>query len=140
MAVISPTGVAGIVVFSSSAYSTVMPLIHDEINISARIKKNNHLGNIRWPGLNYRTGLLTDIPSHVYLTKGDTVITSGNSFIFPEGLLIGIVEQYYNETGDKFNMADIRFATDFNNLSFVYVVSNRNREAELSTLNMKSDE
>jgi rod shape-determining protein MreC len=78
---------------------------------------------MEWNGKDYRQGLLTDIPTHVSIVKGDTIITSGNSYIFPEGILIGTVEEYYSENNDKFNKALINYSVDYNNLYFVYVIS-----------------
>lgn len=135
MAIISPDGVVGLVVYASAEYSVVMSALHRDIKINARIKKNNHLGNMQWNGLNYRTGLLTDIPSHVSVDKGDTIVTSGNSFIFPSGLLIGTVEEYISIRGENFNQARIRFSSDFNSLTFVYVLRNKNRKAQTDTFN-----
>ena len=54
--------------------------------------------------------------------KGDTIITSGNSDIFPQGLLIGTIENYTIAQDDNFNNATMRFATDFNSLSYVEIV------------------
>ncbi len=58
------------------------------------------------------------------LSREDTIITSGNSYIFPEGILIGTVEEYYSKSNEKFNKALINFSVDYNNLYFVYVISN----------------
>ncbi|MCD4696011.1 MAG: rod shape-determining protein MreC [Bacteroidales bacterium] len=124
MGVISSGGVVGTVVEVSQNFARVMSVLHIRNKINARIKKNRHLGNLEWNGKDYKFGLLTDIPSHVELLKGDSIITSGNSNIFPEGISIGIVEEYYNNAGNKFNTAVINFTVDFNNLYDVYVILN----------------
>ncbi|MEZ5198818.1 MAG: rod shape-determining protein MreC [Bacteroidales bacterium] len=66
------------------------------------------------------------------LSKGDTIITSGNSFIFPEGVLIGTVDEYESKAGEKFGSARVRFSVDFNKLYYVYVITNLLVEEQLS--------
>jgi len=88
------------------------------------LKKNRHLGNIEWEGKDYRWGILTDIPNHVRLDKGDTIVTSGNSFIFPEGLVIGRVKDFKQQSTEKFNKATINFSVDYNNIHHVFVITN----------------
>ena len=124
MGVITATGVVGTVVEVSDHYARIMSVLHVQNKINARIKKNRHLGNIEWDGKDYRKGLLTDIPSHVSLDAGDTIITSGNSFIFPEGLVIGTVEEYSRQSSEKFNTASVRFSVDYNRLDHVYIITN----------------
>jgi rod shape-determining protein MreC len=133
MGVISSRGIVGTVVEVSENYSLVMSVLHINNRINARIKKNNHLGNMEWNGDNYRYGMLTDIPVHVDLNKGDTIITSGNSNIFPEDIPIGIVNEYYQDKNEKFNTARIAYFEDYNQLYYVYVIQNLQR-AEKSSL------
>lgn len=128
MGVITSTGVVGIVVEVSDHFSRVMSVLHIQNKINARIKKNRHLGNIEWDGKDYREGLLTDIPSHVTLLTGDTIITSGNSMIFPEGLVIGTVQEFSMNTSEKFNTATVRFAVDYNSLHHVLIITNLMKE------------
>ena len=140
MGVISSRGVVGTVVQVSDNYSVIMPIINISNKINARIKKNNHIGNIEWDGENSGYGLLTDIPTHVNLILGDSIITSGFSHIFPEGINIGLVEEYYTGGGQKFNSARISFAVDFNNLYFVYVIKNLMRNEQLMLEEGSEDE
>jgi len=135
MGVITSNGIVGTVVDVSDNFSRVMTILHESNKINARIKKNNHIGNVEWDGKDYRQGLLTDIPTHVNLHKGDTIITSGNSFIFPEGILVGTVEEHLIDEGGKFNKARINFSVDYNNLYFVYVIVNLMKEEQLNLEN-----
>lgn len=137
MGVVCPKGIVGTVIDVSKHFSRVMPVINTSNKINARIKKNDHLGNIEWDGKDYQYCLLTDIPSHVRLFKGDTIITSGNSFIFPKGILIGTVDEYYSIQGEKFAKARVRFSVDYNNLYYAYVITNLMLEEQL---NLESEE
>lgn len=128
MGVISPKGVLGTVVEVSENYSTIMSVLHINYKVSARIKKNRHMGSMIWDGENYRKGILTDIPTHVNLIKGDTIITSGNSHVFPEGITVGVANDYLKEPGEKFNTAIIDFSVDYNNVFSAYVITNLKKE------------
>jgi rod shape-determining protein MreC len=122
MGVIIGNRIVGQVVSVSSHFSWVMSLLNKDSRISGKFKKNDQLVNIEWSGGNYRKGDVREIPKHVQIMKGDTIITSGNSDIFPQGLLIGTIDTYNLVQDDNFNNATMLFATDFNSLSYVEVV------------------
>jgi len=124
MGVISAEGIVGTVIGVSKNYCSVMLVLHKDARISARIKKNNQLVNVVWNDIDYLYGTLEDIPAHLQLNYGDTIVSSGNSFIFPEGIKIGTIENYFNEPGKSLNSAKIKFSTDFNSLYFVYIIDN----------------
>ena len=71
---------------------------------------------------NYRYGMVEDIPTHIILKQGDTILTSSHSYIFPEDLMVGTIEEFYPTAIDALNKAKIRFATDFATLRHVYVI------------------
>ena len=127
MGVITSDGIVGIITDVSDHFSSGISILHKDSRISGRIKKNQHLVNVSWNGVNYRIGKLEDIPTHVELQPGDTIITSGNSHIFPEGILIGTVDKVY-DTQQLFKSADIRFSVDYNRLYFVYIIESMERE------------
>ena len=124
MGVFTSDGVIGTVIEVSENFSRVMSILHKKYKLNAKIKKNGHLGTIEWDGLNYKIGTLRDIPTHVKLYKHDTVITSGNSYIFPEGILIGTVNEYIADHNDKFNKVSIIYSIDYNKLYYVYIIKN----------------
>jgi len=128
MAVIAPDGVVGQVVEVSDHFSSVMSVLNSQSRISAKLRKSSQVGSLSWNGEDYRMGKLVDIPSHVQFETGDTVVTSGYSFIYPEGRLIGVVVDSSIEPGDNFFKIDVRFAVDFNNLQYVYAVKNLFRD------------
>lgn len=122
MGVIIGNRIVGQVVSVSDHFSWVMSILNKDSRISGKFKKNDQLVNIEWSGGNYRYGDVKEIPKHVDIRKGDTIITSGNSDIFPEGLLIGTIHDYTLAPDENFNRAVIAFSTDFNSLSYVEVV------------------
>ncbi len=131
MAVISSNGIVGIINGVSDNFSSVMSLLHAETRISAKLKKSNAAGSVTWEGRNYKKGILTDIPSHIRIMIGDTVITSGFSLDFPEGIMIGTIAGYKLNPGDNFYKITINFSTDFKKLDYVYVVKNTFKDEQL---------
>ncbi len=131
MGVISPQGVVGIITHASPHYATVMSVLHIDTKISAQQLHTNHMGSLTWGGTNYRKGKLNDMPTHVVLHPGDTIITSGFSAIFPHGIPIGYVIDYSLKDGSMFYDINIAFATDYNNLSYVYVVNNVHKTEQI---------
>ena len=110
MGAISSNGVAGFVVGVSEHYSVIMSVLHKNMRLSASIVKNGQLVNVIWQGPDYRIGKVIDIPSHIHLSEGDTLVTSGNSMIFPQGIVIGtIIEQLESENKGLGN-ASLKFA------------------------------
>jgi len=72
-----------------------------------------------------------DIPTNVKLALGDTVITSGYSHIFPEGIMIGFIENYKIPEGENFYTIKLQFSEDCNSLDYVYIVSNLMKNEQL---------
>lgn len=134
MAVISPDGVVGTVISVSKNYSWVMSLLNKHSKVSARINRINQMGTVIWEGANPSTGTLQDVPAHIKILPGDTISSSGYSHVFPEGIMIGTVEEISIEEGSHFYTINFRFSADFNSLRNVYVVNNlfREEQTELS--------
>jgi rod shape-determining protein MreC len=135
MGVIIGNRIVGQVVCVSRHFSWVMSLLNKDSRISGKFKKNDQLVNIEWSGGNYRRGDVREIPKHVQIMKGDTIITSGNSDIFPQGLFIGTIESYTIAQDDNFNNATLNFATDFNSLSHVEVIIDLMRKEKEDLVN-----
>jgi rod shape-determining protein MreC len=139
LGVISSTGLTGIVVGVSRNYAYIMSMLHQNSRISARIKKSNQLVNVTWSGLDYRTGEVIDIPSHIILSPGDTIVTSGNSLIFPEGIEIGTIISQEKTPDKALGNAKLVFSTDFNSLSYVYVIRNLSKEEQQILMNQADE-
>jgi len=129
MAVISSNGVIGKVESVTNHYSLVMSVLNRNSRISAKIKKNNYFGSFEWSGINYRTGSLNEIPLHVNLAKGDTIVTTGYSAVFPAGILIGYITDYSVHAGNFYKI-DVRISNDFKNLYYVYIITNHQKEEQ----------
>lgn len=130
MAVINPQGIVGTVVSVSDNFSWVMSVLNKHSKVSARINRLNQMGTVVWHGNNPRYGSLTDIPVHVKVQKGDSIYTSGFSYIFPEGVMVGKVEKIGVREGEHFYDIDFVWSADFNSLTYVYIVKNLFREEQ----------
>jgi len=124
MAVITSTGVVGQIKDVSENFCTVMSLLNSKTTISSKIKKDGSYGPLTWEGENFAFATLHDIPTHVKLTKGDTIVTSAYSLTFPENILIGTVESFERKSGEYFFTVNVKLSTEFKKLSHVYVVTN----------------
>lgn len=131
MAVIGPQGIVGIVLESSGNYSTVIPVINRNFRLSVKFSKNDFVGILRWEGTSHRTANLNEIPYHANVAVGDSIVTSGYSAVFPEGLFVGTVQEVDRQEG---NFYDIRISlgTDFQKLFHVNVINNFNREEQVN--------
>lgn len=130
MAVISSNGVIGQVQEVSDNFCTVMSLLHSKTTISAKVKKDGSYGPLVWNGESYDHATLNDIPTHVRLKAGDSIVTSPYSRTFPENVMIGTVESYEIEPGKPFYTVNIKLSTDFKKLTHVYIVTNIYREEQ----------
>ena len=121
MAVICHEGVVGIVYGVSEHFATVMSLINRDFKVSAKFKKNDYFGSLSWNGRSYRHATLSEIPLHAPVFIGDTLVVSGFSGSFPEGIPVGVVDKIEQKDGSFFTI-DVLLATDFRKLNFVTVV------------------
>lgn len=133
MGVICDNGVVGKVVNVSTHFSSVMSLLNSYSVLSCRFVDNQYIANVVWDNFNYRYGVVKDIPSHLIINKGDTLVTSGYSNMFPPDVLVGVVEEYEIDENEMFNKAKLKFSTNFSTLRHVYVVKN-NYKSELDSL------
>ena len=124
MGVITKQGVVGRVKAVSDRFATVTSLLHSQMLLSGKLKKDNTFGSISWNGSDYRTVQLNYIPLHIKVQKGDSVVTSGYTGVFPEGVLIGTVQEVARESDKNFYTIQVQLAADFAGLSYVYVLQN----------------
>jgi len=123
MALISDNSVAGVIVGCTDNYSVAMSVLNLDFKLSAKIKSNGYFGSVSWDGRDPRHALLSEIPQHVPVSVGDTIVTTGYSAIFPEGILVGTISDF-EKTGGDFYKIRILLTTDFKKLSYVEIIGN----------------
>lgn len=124
MAVISPQGVAGVVIDVSDNYSRAMSLLHRNSKVSSMLKKSKIPGSIEWDGKDPNYLTLRKIPISTPVAKGDTVVTSNYSANFPPNLMIGTVTDIIKDPGSNDYIIGVKTATNFYSLEYVNLVEN----------------
>ena len=138
MAVINSKGIVGITEEVSNNYTRVQSILSRRSSISAKLKNNdNHMGNLKWNGDDYAVVQLEGLPRQAKVQKGDTIITSGNSAIFPEGILIGTAIDVTGGQTSVNRVVNIQLFNDMSSLKNIYVIINFDkieiRKIELNT-------
>ncbi len=121
-------GVVGIIRTVGPNYSVVLPVINTHTNLSCRFAKNDYIGTLKWDGKDIRFAQLTDVAAHMVVNAGDTIVTSGLSPVFPEGVPVGIVENSVLKEGDSYHTIRVRLCTNFKRLKYVNVVRNKHQQ------------
>ncbi len=134
MGVITHDGVVGIVSEVSENYATIISLLNSQATVSCKIARNNASGILQWDGSNPEYAKLMDMPLSTKVYKGDTVLTSGFSSVFPSGIVEGIVTKVSENKSTQMLDITVKLKQKFNQLNQVYVIENLHK-MELDTLN-----
>ena len=140
MGVINSLGIVGIIDNTSPSYSTVASILNVKSQINAKIKKSNHFGSLIWNGKNTGFVQLIDVPRLAAIRKGDTIVTGGQSVIFPENINIGTIEKIYVDNQTNYYTLDIKLFNDMTNLGHVYIIKSKDREEIINLEKGKKDE
>lgn len=139
MGLISDHGVVGIVKDASYHYAAAYSILNTKRSVGAKLKKSNHLGSITWTRGSHQYVQLNNISDYVNVQKGDTVVTSGNSEIFPEGELIGFIDEIEKAERPGFYIIKVKLSANLKELDHVYVVENK-KVKELKDLKLDKDD
>ncbi|HOV84379.1 MAG TPA: rod shape-determining protein MreC [Paludibacteraceae bacterium] len=130
MGVVSSEGVVGIIKSVSPHFSVVIPILNPKIQISCKFKRTDYTGSLVWNGEDYRYANLVDIARHVDIRLGDTIVTSGFTRTFPEGIPVGIVEDYNIKESDAYYNIKVKLAVNFRTLTYVNVINYLNYQEQ----------
>jgi rod shape-determining protein MreC len=133
MGVINSAGIIGIVDNTSKDYATIISILNVKSQINAKIKKSNHFGSLVWNAKSTGFVQLIDVPRLAGVRKGDTIVTGGQSIIFPENIGIGTIDKVYIDNVTNYYTLDIKLFNDMTNLGHVYIIKNKDAE-EISNL------
>ncbi|MFV8441633.1 rod shape-determining protein MreC [Flavobacterium sp. LB2P44] len=136
MGVINSLGIVGIIENTSPKYSTVISILNKRSQINAKIKKSDHFGSLNWNGKSTGFVQLTDLPRLALIKIGDTIVTGGQSVIFPENINIGTIAKIYRDTQTNYYTLDVKLFNDMTNLGHVYIIKSKDRE-EITNLEKK---
>jgi rod shape-determining protein MreC len=128
MGVINSLGIVGIIDNISDNYSTVISILNVKSQINAKLKKSNHFGSLSWDGKSTGLVQLTDVPRLASIRKGDTIVTGGQSVIFPENINIGTINKVEFDNQTHYYTIQVKLFNDMTNLGHVYILKSKNRE------------
>ena len=122
MGVVDQNGVVGKVNVVGPHSARIISLLNNNLRLSCKVKSSNTVGSLVWDGDDYRVALLEEIPRHATFNKGDTIITSGYSTSFPEGIPVGVILGEKKGHDDNFHTPMVKLFTDFSKLSTVRII------------------
>ncbi len=128
MGVIGPLGIVGRVVSASDNFAVVMSVLSKQFKVKAKLKKSGENGTIEWDGVNPVYILMKDIPKSAGILKGDTVLTSELSSIYPPDIMVGTIVGIVNDQSSNFFTLKLKAATNFLNVQYVYVIDDMQKE------------
>lgn len=139
LGVITSKGIVGIIENSSQNYSRVISILNKKSRINAQLKASNHIGSLIWDTKSPEFVQLIDISKFAPIKTGDTIITGGQSTIFPKGIPIGTIDTFALDiSGDTYTI-NVKLFNDMTNIGHVYVVTNIYRD-EIKSLQSDTDE
>ena len=142
MGVVDQNGVVGIVNVTSPHTARIISLLNETQHFSVKIKDTPFVGSLSWKGGDPATAYVEEIPRHVRYTIGDTIVTSGFSTTFPEGIPVGTVMARVRSADDNFFVLKVRLTSDFTTLSTVRVLQDalKTELDSLSQFDLRLDE
>ncbi len=124
MGVIDQNGVVGIVNVVGPHAARVISFLNPHMRLSCKLKGSGFFGSLVWDGKSPQLAVLEELPKHITYHKGDTIVTSGYSAVFPEGIIVGTVEGLARDMSDSFVSLRIKLTANFGQLSSVRVITN----------------
>lgn len=133
MGVVDHQGIVGIVNVVGPNTARVISLLNETQHFSVRLKKTPYVGSLVWKGNDPNVAYVEEVPRHAQYKLGDTIVTSGYSTTFPEGLDVGTVMGRVKASDDNYYTLKVRLLPKFSNLGAVRVIKDIYK-AEIDTL------
>lgn len=137
--VVGSVGIVGIVYKASKNYSLVISLLNSKSNISCKISGKNYFGQLRWEGRDSQFAYLRDLPMHADISVGDTIVTSGYSTVFPEGVMVGVADEYSSSKDGLSYVVKVKLFENFGRISDVKIIKRKDREEINNLDNQKTN-
>ncbi len=127
MGVVTERGIIGHIISVGSKYSKVSSILNVDNIFSAELEKTGTFGTVHWEGKSASNVTMSEIPVHTPIEKGDTVVSSGYSLIYPPQIPIGTVIAMDLRDGTNYS-ATIQLFENFNRIKYVYVIKRNDIE------------
>jgi len=127
MVVLSGNGLAGHIIETAPNYSKVLSAIDDRNAVSSKVLRTGDLGVVKGDITLMNDGLckMEYIDAEADIIKGDEIVTSNLSDIYPPGIMIGIVKEIEIESHGLTKYALIEPVVDFRHLEEVLVINKK---------------
>lgn len=141
MGVVDQNGVVGIVNVTGAHTSRVISLLNQTQHFSVKIKDTNFIGSLTWKGRDPAIAYMGEVPRHAKFHTGDTVVTSGYSTTFPEGIPVGTILNRVRGSDDNFYILKVKLNSDFRALSMVRIIQDefKNELDSLQSFDLTTD-
>lgn len=140
MGVACGNGIVGVVYLVSDHYAVVIPALNTSSSrISCAIRNRDYFGYLHWTGGDPTIAYVEDIPRHAHFKKGEWIVTSGYSSIFPPGILVGKIEKVFNSNDGLSYKLQTRLSTDFSCLRDVVVICDKHIPERVNLLEAARD-
>ena len=123
MVVIASGGLVGKIIETGFNYSKVVSIIDDTDSVSAKSLRTNDIGFIRGDIENQGMCKMEYVDSDAEIMKGDEIITSHLSEIYPPGITIGYVKDIKTDDNTLTKCAIVSPTVDFKHLETVLVIT-----------------
>lgn len=133
MGVVDQNGIVGIVNVAGPHMSRVISVLNETQHFSVKIKDTSFVGSLAWRGGDPAVAYFGEVPRHAKYHIGDTIVTSGFSTTFPEGIPVGTIMNMVKGSDDSFFTFKVKLASNFRALSTVRVIKDFYKE-ELDSL------
>jgi len=131
---VNEKGIIGIVNSTSAKYATIISILNQKLKINIKLKNADYYGSLVWDGINYNIMQMQDLPRQALLKMGDTVVTGGQSTIFPKGMPVGSILDW--ETDDsRYTKINIKLFNDMSAIGHVYIILNNDKKEILNLEN-----
>lgn len=114
--------VVGKVIEVRGTISRVLPLISPDMKVGVRLQSTRFPGLMQGYSSTSSLCVIDYISKSTRIIKGDNVITSGQGGIFPQGLLIGTVDEQIQSSSSAFQKATVKPVIDYNQVEEVFVI------------------
>lgn len=123
MGVVDQNGVVGIVNVTGPHMARVISLLNETQRFSVKIKDTPFVGSMTWRGGDPGIAYIDEIPRHAKYQIGDTIVTSGYSTAFPEGIPVGVILNRVRSRDDSFFTFKVKTVSDFKTINAVRVIT-----------------
>ncbi len=127
MGVINEKGIIGIVTNTSTHYASIISILNQKLRINIKLKKASYFGSLDWDSRSYNIMQMNDVPRQAPISVGDTIVTGGQSTIFPEGIPVGTIIDFKTDD-NRYSKINIKLFNDMSAIGHVYLIINKDKK------------